>query len=211
MSLMYPNGVAQADRDFMAKGTLREMRNSPETTFWKVVDTEVQENKGVVGVAEWKIFEKPRTAEELSEADKSAGEDGLAPGADPDVMRDFGGAVKKGKEAIIGGKPYICELQSTRSEIVMLMAIVDLHILATLPNHHRRGVGKLHLDWGLSEADRLGLPVYLEGSLMGQPLYARCGFENVMPFPFDETKFGAKTSMAHMCMLRPAKTTSGSS
>lgn len=85
-----------------------------------------------------------------------------------------------------------------------------LHILATLPNHHRRGVGALHLKWGIDEADKLGLPVYLEASEMGRPLYARWGFEDVKPLPFDARKYGAKTSMPHMCMLRPMKAMHGS-
>lgn len=78
-------------------------------------------------------------------------------------------------------------------------------MLATDPAHHRRGAGALHLQWGLDEADRLHLPAYLEGSVMGQPLYERWGFEAVKLLDFDSRKYGSKEKIDHMLMLRPAR------
>lgn len=63
----------------------------------------------------------------------------------------------------------------------------------------------MHLKWGLAEADRLGLPAYLEASPNGRPLYERWGFEPLREFPFDLRDYGAKANVPHMLMLRPAK------
>ena len=35
------------------------------------------------------------------------------------------------------------------------------------------------LNWGMAEADKLGIPCYLESSPAGQPLYEKYGFKAV--------------------------------
>lgn len=105
---MYPKGLNQADREYMNTSTLKAIR-SPDVKFLKVVDTETQENGGIIGVSQWKFFPKPRTEEELAEADKKAGEDGFAPSADQEMMKDFFGVVDQCKKDIIGGNAYVCE------------------------------------------------------------------------------------------------------
>ena len=93
------------------------------------------------------------------------------------------------RRANLGGKPYVL-----------------LSILATHPDHHRRGVGAMHLKWGCDLADKLGLPAYLEATPKGKPLYERFGFEGVGNMRFDARKYGHQEQIPHVCMLRPAKT-----
>ncbi|KAF2221101.1 hypothetical protein BDZ85DRAFT_185851, partial [Elsinoe ampelina] len=83
-------------------------------------------------------------------------------------------------------------------------AHVLLNILATDPEYHRRGIGGMHLRWGLAEADKLNVVAYLEGSDDGVPLYQRYGFEGKERLPFDSKKFVAQ-GMEHLIMIRPAK------
>jgi ribosomal protein S18 acetylase RimI-like enzyme len=48
--------------------------------------------------------------------------------------------------------------------------------LAVSPKHHRRGIGKQLMAWGLDIATREMTPVTLEASEVGKALYAGLGF-----------------------------------
>ena len=61
------------------------------------------------------------------------------------------------------------------------------------------------LAWGLGEADKVGLPVYLEASRVGEPLYSRYGFERGRRVPFDSLKYGGEKAVEHVIMIRPAR------
>lgn len=60
------------------------------------------------------------------------------------------------------------------------------------------------MKWGFDEADKLGLPVWLEASPMGAPLYTRSGFQTVGWLDFDAKKWGCK-DVDHAIMIKPAK------
>ena len=55
----------------------------------------------------------------------------------------------------------------------------DLQTVAVHPDHQRRGIGKLLMDWGMDVAERMNVPVYLEATYEGAPLYKKCGFETL--------------------------------
>ena len=52
-----------------------------------------------------------------------------------------------------------------------------LDICFTTPEHHRRGAGKMLVQWGTGRADELGLKSFVEASFTGRRLYEGCGFE----------------------------------
>ena len=52
-----------------------------------------------------------------------------------------------------------------------------MNILFTHPEHRRRGVGSLIMNWGLERADKLGLESFIEATAAGKPCYERFGFE----------------------------------
>jgi hypothetical protein len=56
--------------------------------------------------------------------------------------------------------------------------------------------------WGVGEADRRGLPCFLESSPLGQGLYKKFGFEEVGSFEVD---LGEGEMYTHLVMVRPAK------
>ncbi|PRQ71921.1 hypothetical protein AAT19DRAFT_10036 [Rhodotorula toruloides] len=47
---------------------------------------------------------------------------------------------------------------------LMLFALTDLNILVVSPKAQRKGVGRALIQWGCDEADRLGVPAWLEAS-----------------------------------------------
>jgi GNAT superfamily N-acetyltransferase len=60
-----------------------------------------------------------------------------------------------------------------------------LDMLVTLPKHERRGAGSMLVRWGCERADAVSVVAYLEASRIGEPLYARHGFECVGELEFD--------------------------
>lgn len=189
MALKYPNGYSQAARDHSNQHSLKEWREYPDTVkMMKVVDTDLPDSDSdckMIGAARWVIHPRPRTEEQLEAEEKEGREDGLPPGADAAMLEDFMGAIHSKRKEFIGGEPYVL-----------------LHILATLPLHHRRGVGQMHLKWGIEEADKLGLPIYLESSVKGKGLYEKTGFQSLGLLPLDWSKYSE--DMTHTVMIRPA-------
>ncbi|KAK5701466.1 hypothetical protein LTR97_004280 [Elasticomyces elasticus] len=192
MGCIWPRGFTQAARDYTIAKGLESWRKSPEKIKkMKVIDTDLPDDdplKKIVGYSDWYFYPKQRTEEELKEKEGDGGDDDLPPDCDKEMLREFGGQLDAAKREYIGGRPYI-----------------ELHILVTHPKHHRRGVGAMQLRWGFEQAEKLGLPVYLESSPIGKPLYAREGFEALGVLPFDARKFGFEKELQHTLMLRPVK------
>lgn len=51
-------------------------------------------------------------------------------------------------------------------------------MLATRPEHKRRGAGSMLVQWGCDIADKDGVPAYIDASKAGAPLYKKFGFED---------------------------------
>jgi GNAT superfamily N-acetyltransferase len=79
---------------------------------------------------------------------------------------------------------------ANKLEIMGTRPYFSLYTLVTLPDHHRRGAGGMLLQWGCEKADELGVEAFVEASLMGQPLYARYGFEPVKEASIDLREYG---------------------
>lgn len=61
------------------------------------------------------------------------------------------------------------------------------------------------LRWGTELADKEDVMMYLEGSIMGKPLYERFGFKSVNEIQFDLTKYGGEGVDSNTTMIREAK------
>lgn len=62
---------------------------------------------------------------------------------------------------------------------MLMVYVIDLQTIAVHPSHQRRGVGKLLMKWGINIAKQMRVPVYLEATHEGVPLYKKCGFETL--------------------------------
>ena len=66
---------------------------------------------------------------------------------------------------------------------------VSVDLLATDPKHHRRGAGKMLMQYIVKKADELGLKATIEGSPEGVRLYSSVGFVQVDEFWVDILRF----------------------
>ncbi|SPO01217.1 uncharacterized protein DNG_03964 [Cephalotrichum gorgonifer] len=53
------------------------------------------------------------------------------------------------------------------------------HTVAVHPDYQGKGVGKKLVQWGLGMSEELKLPIYLESTVEGVPLYERTGFQKL--------------------------------
>jgi GNAT superfamily N-acetyltransferase len=98
-----------------------------------------------------------------------------------------------------------------RKRITGSAAILD--VCFTDPEYHRRGAGKMLVNWGTAKADELGIRAFVEASPEGRRLYESCGFEVVEEVELrgnDEEKGGRKEWEGYgvadwIFMCRPAK------
>ncbi|GAD95765.1 conserved hypothetical protein [Paecilomyces variotii No. 5] len=80
---------------------------------------------------------------------------------DKDLCSRFFGTLETERERLLGGKKNYY-----------------LDMLATRPEHERRGAGSMLVQWGCDVADKDGVPAYIDASKAGAPLYKRFGFED---------------------------------
>lgn len=87
--------------------------------------------------------------------------------------------VNAGVEAGVDDKEYVewivTQFEGRRRER-MLGPCVVLDMCFTHPDYHRRGAGKMLLEWGTKKADELGVKGFVEASIDGRQLYEKYGF-----------------------------------
>ncbi|KAF2090536.1 acyl-CoA N-acyltransferase [Saccharata proteae CBS 121410] len=181
---IYPPTTARVAE---AETTLRNaLKTKPHLRYLKAIDTDTGE---MVAGAKWEPLEQGRSQEDIAALAHDIPqpldeEEARLCGA---AMEDFFGYLNRSRQAM-GTKPHYV-----------------LHLLITHPNHHRRGAGGLLLRWGTEKADAAGLPVYLEATEAGRPLYARHGFQVTSTTDFDLSKYGGEGIERSSVMIREPK------
>ena len=66
-----------------------------------------------------------------------------------------------------------------------------LSLLGTHPEHQRRGAAAQLVRWAFPLADKEAKNCYVDASVMGYPLYRKCGFEDVGDIIWDLGKYEA--------------------
>ncbi|OCL10895.1 hypothetical protein AOQ84DRAFT_336738 [Glonium stellatum] len=159
---------------------LNSMRNEPDCHFLKVIDTDI--NK-IISCAKWRI--------NLEERSEEVVERSLPKPREPQP------------DSCVGAeKDFVTYLANSRRDFMGVKPFYFLHMLITLPEHHRRGAGAMLLKWGLDQADKAQLPSYLEASDMGRPLYEKLGYRPVKETFFDLSKYGSEGIERNTVMLR---------
>ncbi|KAM3075790.1 hypothetical protein ACMFMG_007917 [Clarireedia jacksonii] len=176
--LMFPSGLDSSDISRLAS-QLQERATNDGSKFIKAVSSDGE----IVGFAEWIYFteeggmpKKPRNFPE-----------NWGPNAKSELCNLFFGSLNDARMEAMGGKRCLV-----------------LQILVVHPFHQGKGIGTLLLQEGLRQADELGVPVWLEASEKGRPLYRKLGFNDVKTIKIDLAEWGGVGIDEHVCMLREA-------
>lgn len=151
----------------LVKSQKKVIQSDDTARFVKAVDVSTGE---VMGIAKWQFYTEEQSPEQLDRTlhAPSPGDANYVAANVPILEHILGGRRK-----FMGTRPYIY-----------------LSVLATDPKFHRRGAGGKLVEWGVRQADALGLVAYLESSPEARPLYERWGFEVVKEVEFDMNQFG---------------------
>ncbi|OJD10146.1 hypothetical protein AJ78_08722 [Emergomyces pasteurianus Ep9510] len=153
-NILYPRGMDTELRKEHTANTLQWWHGVTVQHTFKCVDTDTGK---VVGMAVWDVYWRARTDEERKRPTTAWLE-----GAEKERAEAFLESMWKMREKLLGGRRH-----------------VYCSFLAVHPDHQRRGIGKPLMDWGLDVGEKLRLPVYLESTLAGLPLYTKLGFEKL--------------------------------
>ena len=156
--------------------------NTKGRKFTKAVDTLTGE---IIAVGKWVLFDEGVEKEQLGWWNGS-------PGANVELLEFFFGSMAEKRESHMQGvKKYWY-----------------MSVLATEPKHHRRGIASKLLKWGLDQADAEGLPVWIDATPKGLPLYIRHGWKEVDHIDIHAGKYGGEEGAVYrtVCMLREPQT-----
>ncbi|KAL4891457.1 acyl-CoA N-acyltransferase [Aspergillus ambiguus] len=153
LDLIYPgtNLDDEGFRKLHTDGTLEFWKGLTMEHTFKCVDTETGR---IAGMATWQVYWRERTAEERVKPWI-----GWLEGEQRERAEAFLGQLWEKREKYIGEKKH-----------------VYCHTVAVHPEYQGRGVGKKLMQWGLDVAEQLKVPIYLESTHEGRPLYERLGF-----------------------------------
>ncbi|KAI9038665.1 GNAT family N-acetyltransferase, partial [Aspergillus affinis] len=131
------------------------------------ISSDYQKDEKIVGFAIWNFYNpKPRCIRQ--ENNKR-----ISPHR-PRIFNDFFGALARKREAFMGNGRF-----------------AHLEFLAILPPYQRLGIGQDLLSVGLEEADRRGIPAWVESTTEAYGLYRSRGFSEVVEVTMDLRKYGA--------------------
>ena len=76
--------------------------------------------------------------------------------------------------------------------------------VGTLPSYQRRGAASALVQWPNDEADKAGIPIYLDTNQDGHArrMYERLGFRQNDSVFFDLEKYGGEGTHTHIGMIR---------
>jgi ribosomal protein S18 acetylase RimI-like enzyme len=77
-----------------------------------------------------------------------------------------------------------------------------VNFLATLPDYHRQGLGKLLLDVCLQEAEKAQKETFLVATPAGSGLYRKLGFEEVDRIIWNISSHGREEPVTWLCMRK---------
>ncbi|KIW04009.1 uncharacterized protein PV09_04835 [Verruconis gallopava] len=161
--------------------SLKASLRKPEVHAFKCIDTDLG-NK-LIAVAKWSVFDRPRSMEDV---EKTFTLREMFEEENVEARKEFMEGIWKSRREVMGGQPHVM-----------------LDSLICDPDHHRRGAGRMLVQWGIEKSVEMGIPAYLEGSSAGKRLYLSVGYQPVREIVFDGTKYGATEKDVHTAMLRP--------
>ena len=191
--MIYRNGLSLELVERYRDRILKSTKNDPAAHCFCARD---KSSNNILGVSWWDMVENPpRTKAEMDTAFEQAAQSRYE-------VPSTAGTNEELDRAFFKARLY-SEMEATAT---CDQGYVTCKTLAVLPSSQRLGIGSLLLKHGLLKADELGLPVYLDASVSGRPLYERYGFKVVRDVPMNFLDYGGRSDGRHTSMLRPAQT-----
>jgi GNAT superfamily N-acetyltransferase len=185
-----PSTSSSAQR---TKSRIARLANStPQPTLFKATNNLTG---NIIGIAHWTIH---TTDEEITQSVTDIVTDIVAasiPEMNRDAVRGFYTMVTEGKRDVLRVDVPVRGVYGRTGKsfpVVKLCRRVELETVFVHPAYRRRGVASALLEWGVAEAERLGLLVHLEATEEGRRVYERVGFEVVRGEWFDAGRFGGE-------------------
>ena len=158
-----------------------------EQGCYHIVVTDTKIGK-IIGFARWRMYpngyepENPDTIHENAEVIDIAKK----------YETEFLTKVFEERERLWKAKPVCCKLCQRQAKRLAsrLTENLVLDILASDPNHQRRGAATLLIKWGIDKANTMGLPAHLEASESSKEFYERRGFKKVGQIKIDLNQYG---------------------
>lgn len=186
--------MLEAEAASAKRGNIPQEEPKEKEFSFKAVDTATGE---AVGVARWTIYYQDEPVTKTIE--EEAMEQTTSASALPQVRTKAYYAFRMCLETIGRRSVALPPLKEGEdlNSVKMRSKRVYLDVLAVDPKYQGQGIGKALLQWGLDEADRLGLITFLESTREGRPLYDKYGFEPTISDTLDVTPFGLEGSLTH--------------
>ncbi|KAJ5482141.1 hypothetical protein N7475_000953 [Penicillium sp. IBT 31633x] len=156
MDLIYPGTDLndEAFRKVHADGTLEYWKGlSMEHTF-QCIDTNTGQ---IAGMATWQIYWRERTSDER--------------------QKPWIGWLEGDQR--VRAEAFLEQLWEKREKWIGPKRHVYCHTVAVHPDYQGKGVGAQLMQWGINMAEQLNLPIYLESTVEGVPLYLKLGFQTL--------------------------------
>ncbi|KAI9781215.1 MAG: hypothetical protein M1835_004347 [Candelina submexicana] len=158
-----------------AAKTLALSQMNTDASIRRLKVTDSDMDNEMVGAAQWNIYPETRPDEEWKKGVKIECKDENI----REMSMKFMGVIEEKRRKWIGGEAHC--------------------------SHQRRGAGEMLVRWGCEEADKLGLPAYVEASAAGHRLYESCGFEDREKVVMGKDLIGEYGPFEYTFMQRPAK------
>ncbi|KAJ4305728.1 hypothetical protein N0V90_001259 [Kalmusia sp. IMI 367209] len=163
--------------------------SDPTVRYMKVVDTDGPSDTSIVSIARWHFY--PRGYSFASEAHWEL-QDAAVPGGQP---------VPKGFDVGLHNHILTTRDAARPSWIKADAPCWILMHMVTHPAHRGKGAAGLLVKWGIEQAEKDGVPAYLEAGVMGRPIYERYGFVQVGELlEVDLSAFGIEGNLSEFGM-----------
>ncbi|KAK4695262.1 hypothetical protein P7C71_g2459, partial [Lecanoromycetidae sp. Uapishka_2] len=172
------SGKARESFKELRDRAISHYKDDPTSIWLKVVDTDIGDK--IVGAAEWnKFVENPYT----KRLDHPMEATWFPEGED----REFANKLLD---------DWLVPRQQTMNRPHMLIALLFVH-----PEHRRRGVARMLLDWGTRKADELGIEAFVEATDAGKPCYESSGFVYMHTIYLNPTRRNPSKRWKELCAL----------
>ncbi|KAL1994165.1 hypothetical protein VTN49DRAFT_2834 [Thermomyces lanuginosus] len=172
-------------------------KKSGQKYNFKAVDSETGE---IAGCACWTIYEHDQeVTKPIDEQVKARMPSGI-PELRLDAMAAFWTLLLRKKREVLGiPRP---EPGQSVDGVTKLRKRVELDLLIVDPKYQGRGIGKMLLKWGFEYAEKAKLPIYIEATEAGRPVYEKAGLKILLEDLFDSTQYGGIGQARFFFMLK---------